>query len=460
MKTAIPKPVKATNLVEAPVAPARAAGVEIAYILKGFARTSETFITNEIHLLERLGLPLRIYSIKKLQNQQSHATVSRIKAKVTFLPQTTPLTRESSWVLPNLPLFIPSHWRLMRRSPRAYWKTFAEMARMSFEYRRSRWSPPRTVFLKEFLQAGFIANSVLDSGGAIRHLHAHFCHGVTTTAMFASELCGVPFSFTAHAKDIYLGKLNPGDLLIRKMRRADFIATCTDANKKHLLGLCSDGAPVHTIYHGLDVKMFAPLPRPSANGSGGIPTILSIGRLVEKKGFDCLVQACAILRDRGRQFVCRIIGGEDVYAPVIRKLIAELQVGERVTIESPVTQEELRKAYAAATVFALPCKINEDGDRDGIPNVLAEAMAMQMAVVSTNISGIPELVRNGVNGLLVPEQDPKAMADAIEYILCNPEYAKRIGAAARATVCEIFDSRKNSVALHELLASRLEVRGQ
>ncbi len=427
---------------------------EVAYILKAFGRTSETFITNEIYLLETLGLPLRIFSVKRLEQQRSHSAIERIRAGLTFLPATTPLTRDISWLRTNLPGYIGSHWRLMRRVPWAYVKTFLEMLRMSVVYRSSRWGPLRTVFAKEFLQAGYIAQCVLVSGGAVRHLHGHFCHGVATITMLVSRLTGVPYSFTAHAKDIYLAKLNPGDLLARKIRGASFVVTCTDANREHLLSVCSNGALIQTVYHGLDTELFAPLDR----RTGGSLRILSVGRLVEKKGFDCLVRACAILRDRGYSFSCRIVGGDDAYGSVLRELIAALRLQDWVTIEDSVTQERLRMTYAESTVFALPCQVMENGDRDGIPNVLAEAMAMELPVISTDISGIPEIVRHGVNGLLVPERNPAAMADALEMLWRNPAYARRLGAAARATICDMFDSRRNTVALHTLFAERLRPR--
>jgi glycosyltransferase involved in cell wall biosynthesis len=140
---------------------------------------------------------------------------------------------------------------------------------------------------------------------------------------------------------------------------------------------------------------------------------------------------------------------------VIRSLIAELQLEDVVVIQDSVTQEELKAVYSQSTVFALPCQVTENGDRDGIPNVLAEAMAMELPVVSTDISGIPELVHHGINGLLVRERDPKAMADAIETLLRNRDYAARLGAAARTTICEVFDSKRSTIALRTLLASRL-----
>src|SRR5262249_31293516 len=156
----------------------------------------------------------------------------------------------------NLPQFISSHWKLWRRRPWAYLTAAAETLRMSIAYRHRIWGPLRTVFLKEFLQAGYIAQAVLGLHGALPHLPSHFVHGTTTVAMLASQLCGVPYSFTAHAKDIYLDALNPGDLLKRKIRGAAFVVTCTGANQRHLLGVCSDGAPIYTVYHGLDTGLF------------------------------------------------------------------------------------------------------------------------------------------------------------------------------------------------------------
>jgi glycosyltransferase involved in cell wall biosynthesis len=356
-----------------------------------------------------------------------------------------------SWLRAHLPKFLPSHWRALRRRPLPYLFAFVEAAFMSLAYRRSTWAPPRAVFFKEYLQAGYIADCILSASPPIRRLHAHFCHGATTATMLASRLAGVSFSFTAHAKDIYLRDLNPGGLLARKMRRARFVVTCTEANRKHLLDVCPDGAPVYRIYHGLDPEVFQPDPNRTIPNPGAVPVILSVGRLVEKKGFQYLVQACGLLRDRGVPFTCRIVGGHDAFAPRIRELIQTLDLSAQVVVQNAVTQEELKQIYSSATVFALPCMITESGDRDGIPNVLAEAMAMELPVVSTNISGIPEIVHHGVNGLLAPERDPESLAYAIQMLLENPAYARRLGQSARRTICEVFDSRRNTLALRSLL---------
>jgi glycosyltransferase involved in cell wall biosynthesis len=432
--------------------------IQICYILKGYPRTSETFITNEIRLLEKMGVGLSIFSVKRLEGQKNHAMVKDIKSPVTYLPQADPLSeaRFSRWLIDNVPKFSASHMLMFKRKPLAYVKVFLECLVMSIQYRNGLFELPREVFFKEFLQAGFIANAVMESG-QIQHLHAHFCHGSTTIAMFASRMTGIPFSFTAHAKDIYLKELNPGKLLQKKMRRAEFAVTCTGANEEYLKQLAPKGAVIHKIYHGLDTKLFSHSEQKAADKQDeGLPVLLSVGRLVEKKGFDYLVKACAILKERGRQFQCQIVGGgdADVTEKLVR-LIKDLGVEDTVNLQGAVTQEELRDIFKKATVFALPCLVVDNGDRDGIPNVLVEAMSMRVPVISTDISGIPELIDNNINGLLVPEKNALAMADAIERLLINPELRQQLGYAGRARVCKDFDSQITTLDLRDLFVSRL-----
>ena len=431
--------------------------VQIGYILKGYPRTSETFITNEIRLLEKMGVGLAIFSVKKLEGEKNHAMVRDIEAPVTYLPQADPLSeaRFSRWLIDNVPKFSSSHVQLFKKKPLAYLKVFLECLVMSIQYRNGLFEMPREVFLKEFLQSGFVANAVMESG-QIQHLHAHFCHGSTTIAMFASRMTGIPFSFTAHAKDIYLKELNPGKLLQNKMRRAEFLVTCTGANEEHLQRLAPKGTKIHKIYHGLDTNLFANGDQvsPKTNNEG-LPVVLSVGRLVEKKGFDYLIKACAILKERGLRFHCQIVGGGDGYTEKLVSLIKELGVEDTVNLHGAVTQEELRDIYKKATLFALPCLVVDNGDRDGIPNVLVEAMSMRVPVVSTDISGIPELIENNVNGLLVPEKNAVAMADAIEKLLINPGLRQQLSDAGRVRVCKDFDSQLTTLDLKDLFVSQL-----
>ena len=422
--------------------------IEIAYILKGFPRLSETFIANEIHLLESMGLKLRLYSVLPGRDAKVHAVVTKIRAPVTYLPEVTSLSGTSlaTWLYGNIRPFLAAHMWLLRRRPRAYCATLGSMVAMSWKYRTTGVWRPRKVFVKEFLQAGNIAERVLETG-TVQHLHGHFCHGAATITWFVSRLTGLPFSFTAHAKDIYRPETNPGDLLRRKLLAARFVATCTAANRRYLAQICPDYRDLHTVYHGLDTDEFAP----SAEAVPEIvPLILSVGRVVEKKGLDFLVTACAHLKSAGLRFRCLLVGPEGSHSTHIRHLIDTLQLGDVVSMQGAVTQDELRAIYRRATIFVLPCLQLANGDRDGIPNVLAEAMAMGVPVISTAISGIPELIQDGVNGLLVPVRDADAVAAAVRTLLDSPELRRKLSEAGRRTVCERFDSRRTTQQLGNL----------
>ena len=426
---------------------------QIAYILKGYGRTSETFITNEIFLLEQTGLRLTVFSLKQLEGQQQHGVVSKIQAPVIYLPETTPAEASDLfvWLRQNWPRFAASHHRVFRARPVAYLRTLLAMLTMCLRYRTSRFAASNRAFIKEFFQAGFIAAQVLETK-SIRHLHAHFAHTVTTVTMLASRFCGVPFCFTAHAKDIYRDDMNPGDLLGVKLQRARFAVTCTRANQIYLDRQCGQ-TPLHTIYHGLDLTLFTP---PSTRAPQSLPLILAVGRMVEKKGFTYLVEACRLLKDKGYKFECRIIGGADAHTVVIAETIERLQLSATVTLQAAITQEELQRIYEQATVFALPCQVVDNGDRDGIPNVLVEAMAMELPVVSTDISGIPELIEPRVNGLLVPPRNAVALAAALEELLNDADLRQRLGQAARQKVRRHFDAQQNILTLQSLFLDCLQ----
>lgn len=432
---------------------------EIAYILKGYPRASETFINNEIYLLEQMGLKLRIYAIKQEREETVHHIVEQIKAPVTYLPEATELEEGPfrTWLRINLPHFIGSHWQLFLKHPSAYLKTlFYVLFELCLHFPFGKAPTFKKSLFKDFVRAGAIAWEIAKAGN-VQHLHGHFCHGSTTMAMLASHITGIPFSFTAHAKDVYVPKLNPNGLLATKIEEAQFVTTCTDANRTYMEQLCPHGSPIHTVYHGLDTTYFAP---PANRGDAAAkPTILAVGRFVKKKGFPYLVKACALLAQRGVNFHCRIIGPKDEDSPKVQQLVDELQLGDLLTIEGGMSQEGLRQAYADAALFTIPCLIADNGDRDGIPNVMAEAMATGLPVVASNISGIPELVQDGVNGLLVPQQNVEALADALEKVLRNEALRIRLGTAARQTICAVFDSHETTRFLYDLFVDCLQKRG-
>ncbi len=424
---------------------------EIGYILKSYPRTSETFIANEIYLLEQRGLRLRLFSMLTLTDPQRHAVVEATRAPLHYLPQFSSMSEAPSffaWLRENKTAWQASHQQLCNSRPLAYLATLLMALRLALQHREGR--QLATNFFKEFLQAGLIAQQVL-SLGTIKHLHAHFCHSATTVAMFASRLTGLPFSFTAHAKDIYVAALNPGDLLPMKLRHAAFAVTCTQANHTHLTALGAT-TPIHTIYHGLDTQAFTPRTQPSELNP---PVILTVGRVVEKKGFPVLLQACRLLKDRGVRFRLLFISGAGVAEAATVKLIDELALNDVVELRPAVTQEVLKQIYQEVTLFALACQIAENGDRDGIPNVLVEAMAAGLPVVSTTVSGIPELIEHGVSGWLVAPEDAVALANALQALLAAPALREQIGKAAREKVCKRFDAEANVKVLHQLFLERL-----
>ncbi|MEZ5500910.1 MAG: glycosyltransferase [Steroidobacteraceae bacterium] len=428
---------------------------EVAYVLMGFPRLSESFISNEIVMLESFGLKLRLFAVKKGEDARVHESVGRIRAPLTVLPPVTRLSSASflPWLRTNFPAYRAAHARLLRARPFAYLATLARAAIMCVRYRHRMLGWPRKVFIREFLQAGYIAAELLDRP-QVRHLHGHFCHGATTITWHVARLLGLPFSFTAHAKDIYQVEQNPGNLLERKLGAAQFVTTCTTANCHHLHGNLRHGERVRTVYHGLDTTFFsreaARSPAPEQP-----PRLLAVGRFVEKKGLLYLVRACALLRDAELEFRCTLLGEPGDELERIREEIRLLDLGSVVELRGMVTHEVLREIYAAASIFVLPCVVAADGDRDGIPNVMAEAMAMSVPVVTTAVSGITEIVRHDENGLIVPERDASALAATLERLLRSPALRQRIGTAARRTILEKFDAAVTNRELLRLFRAQL-----
>ena len=432
----------------------------VAYVMNGFPRLSETFITHEIYQLERLGLGLRLFSVKRENEPMVHPVVASIRAPLTYLPKATSLsgTNLTRWLTGNLPAFGAAHLRVVSRHPLRWLGALGSVVALAWRHRgldEAGQFRLRKVFIKEFLQAGEIADQVMRAGD-VGHLHGHFCHGVATITWLASRMSGIGFSFTAHAKDIYQAELNPGRLLERKLGAARFVATCTCANAQVLRARHARPEEVHAIYHGLDTDWFAPAQGIVPKDADTRPLILSVGRFVEKKGFDHLVEACAALRDAGVVFRCLIVGETGSAHAAIQRLIEQRGLADQVHLRSAVAQDELRRIYAQARAFALPCQIMEDGDRDGFPNVLAESMAMGVPVVSTCISGIPEFIDDDVHGLLVEPRDASALALALQRVIEDDTLHARLARAGRERICDRFDSRRTTLALRDLFCRELE----
>lgn len=401
-----------------------------AYLIRMFPQTSETFIANEILRVERTGLPLRIYSYRRPLEDVQHEVVKQIRTPVTYLPD--PLWK-------HLPILLRGAAKTLRKNPARAAKALTFVAKVSVRNRSIDG-------FKRYLQALYFGNELREQG--IRHVHAHFAHQNTQVAMLTSMVSGIPFSFTGHAKDVYTA---PHIDLREKLAAASFALTCTGANVDYFQALAApdDRAKVHLAYHGVDLEKFTP--RATAAEPSEVPLILSVGRLVEKKGYPDLLQAAAILRDRGLSFRIQIMGGGPD-RKALEALRHSLGLDGIVDMPGSCSQEELVEIYRQADLFALPCQVLENGDRDGIPNVLMEAMATGLPVVSTAVSGIPELVHSGENGLLVPERDAVAFADAIEVLLKDAGLRARYGAAGRATVAASFSSDATAKQLSELFS--------
>ena len=429
----------------------------VAYILKGYPRLSEIFITSEIYRLEQLGVKLRLAVIKHGDEVGTNGLFKRIQTQPNYLPQTSSLSQTSlrQWLDLHLKDFLPALRYVARQRPLGIARAATAAFSQAVRARKSFFAAPRKLYLKEFLQAVWIARLILDADD-VRHIHAHFCHGATTVAWLVSIITGLPFSFTAHAKDIYCDSLNPAGLLRRKMRAARFVVTCTDANREHLLNI-EPTANVRCIYHGLNAE-FADLLGDGTNppAKNGQLRALGVGRLVPKKGFDVLVGACAILKLRGFHFETAIVGEHGEHEAELRRQIDLHGLKNHVRLIGPLEQSRLYTEYQRADVFCLPCRVLDNGDRDGLPNVIMEAMACGLPVITTPVSGIPEIIHDGHNGTLVPPDDADALANAIQRLSSDAMLARNLGRAGRMTVLEHFDGNKTAIELAQLFAPATE----
>jgi len=407
---------------------------------------SETFISSEIHRVEKAGVSLRVFVVKPRDEREHHPVVDRISAQPDYLPPTSLISESSRvrWLLDNAPTFVPCFFRALGRKPRGTLRAIRFALTESVLTRKSFWSWPKVSCIRDVFLALALADHVLRAPD-VRHLHAHFAHDTTTVTWLAAMITDLPFSFTAHAKDIYAGRLNPRDLLRRKVHAASFVVTCTEANRRYL-GAMANGTPIHRVYHGLNDDFWRFSQRPVTNTrSDGHLRLLAVGRLVAKKGFDTFVEACGLLDRLGVNFEATIVGEDDdvgdnfSVGEDLRHRIARLSLEDRVHMLGQMGQAELLDQYRDATVFCLPCRVLENGDRDGIPNVLLEAMSCGVPVVSTPVSGIPELVEDGTNGLLVAPDDPEALADSLLGLHRDPDLAARLSREGRTTVRERFD---------------------
>lgn len=401
----------------------------VGYLTKRFPRLSETFILDEIIGLERAGVPLRLFAVADPMEPVVQPDVSRVVSPVTYL-------RGQRWSdAPRAVLrTVAAHARLVARSPSRYRRALA----MALADRA------RTNTIRPFLDAGRLAIELRRTKAV--HLHAAFAHGPATTARYVHHLTGLPYSFAAHAKDLYLCDVEE---LADKAADAAFVLTCSSAAVDGLaerLGSSAvpdgpagwPGSPSKVVlaYHGVDTSRFQPA-RLRTGRDGGL-RVLAVGRLVGKKGYPVLLHALRLLADGGHDVRCRIVGGGPDEA-ALASLVEHLDLTEAVTFVGARTHQEVAQEYRRTDVFVQASVVLADGDRDGIPNALLEAMASGLPVVASEVSGIPEAVEDGVSGLLVPPGDAASLAAALARVGDDPHLGRSLGAGARRAVEERFD---------------------
>jgi glycosyltransferase involved in cell wall biosynthesis len=397
---------------------------QIGYIIRSYPRLSQTFILNEILALEQLGRRIHIFAVTNPQVPVTQPQAGAVRAPVHYLDAALRRRRAA---------LVGDHVRVARAHPRRY------LATLILVLRHQDWDAGYTASSRYtcFLHAVYLARR-LRRGPArkrIGHLHAHFAHDPALIALLVHRLTGISYSFTAHARDLYQV---PVAALVERIAAASAVVTCCGANLHYLqqVAPAATREKAHLIPHGADLREFQPGPPPARSTEP--PLILSVGRLVEKKGFPDLLHACGQLKQRGIPFRC-VVYGDGPLREELAATIAHLGLLGSVELAGEHPQQALLPVFQQAAVFALTPFITDDGDRDGVPNVLVEAMACGVPVVSTAVAGIPELVRHDYNGLLVAPHDVPAIAGALAALLGDAARRERMGAAARRTVVEHFD---------------------
>lgn len=413
-------------------APARP---RVAIVLKGYPRLSETFVAQEILGLKRLGVALTLVSLRRPTDTREHPVHREIAEVPNYLPE----------YLYTAPLRVVRSWRLARTLP-----GYGEARDLFLADWRRDPTPNR---IRRFGQAMVLAAEMPADVGLI---YVHFLHTPGSVARYAGRMLGLPYAVSAHARDIWT---IPDWEKREKLADCDWLATCTAANAAHLKALASDPSRVELVYHGLDISRFPPPATDAADMArdGRDPArpvrILTVGRLVDKKGHRGLFEALALL-PKNLAWTLDIVGGGPLKR-ALRTRAARLGLAARVTFLGSMAQADVLARYRDSDVFALNCRISDDGDRDGLPNVLMEAQSQRLLCVSTRVSAIPELILDGATGLLAPPDDPRALAGALARAIGDPALRARLGAAGLARVTEAFGHMAGIRAVHRRIVGTL-----
>lgn len=403
--------------------------MRIGYVLKRYPRYSETFVVNEILAHEAAGIDIEIFALRPPADTHYQNIISRVRAPVHYIRK--PIQGRMSESLNSLaPTAASYFWAELQESSKVIPQFWEKLAVAQGEQ-------ASTVY-----QAAWLAREICLRD--ITHLHAHFGTVATSVARLASHFTGIPYTFTAHAKDIFHESVNREDMA-RKLSDASAVVTVSDYNLKYLqeaYGVAAKG--VQRIYNGLDLSQLSyrsPLHRP--------PLLVFVGRLIEKKGLLVLVEACAKLKEQGCEFRCQIIGTGSLDEQ-LQQRIQQLHLDLVVDIIGPRPQNEVFERIQQGAAFVAPYIIGSDGNRDGLPTVLLEAMALGTPCVATDVTGIPEIVRHQETGLLVPQNDANALASAMRQLLNDATGREKLAMQARQLIETAFDIHRNTASLRAL----------
>lgn len=413
----------------------------VAYVLLWYPLFTQPFIFREVEGLKR-EMPLTVYALYG-ENRRQWSAEMRAAARET-----------RSHGIAALGGILGACWRQLRQNPARLWRLFR---RTMFR----RW-PSLEICgenLWAFLAGVRLAEEFRRDG--ITHIHGPWPRGTATAAWVASSLTGIPFSTAARGDN-----LNPADPdLLDKLGAASFIRANNAADVERMVAMLPEGeharARMRLVYNSLTLCVEGQCPVVM----GRPVRLLALGRFDVTKGFDYLMDACRILRDRGFDFHLTLAGGGGVgmglgqMGAEIERRRRECGLEEHVSLPGLLTHNELPGYLMGHDIFVAPCIVHDSGRRDGIPNTVIEAMAYGMPVVATNINALPEIVRDGETGRAVPQKDAAALADAIMELAAHPDEARRMGAAARALVLEMFDPRANVRRLRDIYCQEAQAHG-
>jgi colanic acid/amylovoran biosynthesis glycosyltransferase len=429
--------------------------LKVAYIMSRFPKLTETFVLYEMLAMEQLGVQVEVYPLLRVRNTGAHQEGANVLVKIvelfrrtqgniTFHPESAPFVERANFA----PFFslriLRSHLHFLLRKPLTYFGALWTLI-------RATWGSPNFFLgaLSIFPKTVYFAHQM--ENDKVTHVHAHFANHPAAAAFIIHRLVGIPYSFTAHGADLQVDQ----HMLREKVREAAFVVAISNFNKEFIIEKC--GAEIRdrikVIHCGVDTSVFSPTRTDyeAKQRNGATFTILCIGTMYEVKGHIYLINACQLLKEQGVDFICYLVG-DGPFRTALEEQVEKLSLNNCVFFHGQRTHQEISDLLKEVDTLVLPSIPTSSGRREGIPVVLMEAMASGVPVVASGISGIPELVEDGVSGLLVRPRDPEALATALKRLDQDPALCQRLGQEGRNKVLQEFDLHTNA----DLLANSIE----